>query len=382
MLAAWYIPPKWLSSLDATEYQQATDGIKNITGAALLASRLLAAMLDGNLERTGIPRIIHQTWKSTDIEHIPEKDAILIESWLQYATGQESPMAYFMWDDAGAEDLMRIKEPDIFPYYNLLPKPVTKSDVFRVAVCNTIGGIYADIDTRLLRDPVTWVEKKDLTPWKDPETGVLWSNTKTQTDLILGIEADTPEHSDDYWRMGYTYPVQLTQWALASAADHAILSRFLDNFKARVKGAIAEALPFDPAANPETLTADVDKLSKVQKVLRSLDPLDFTGPAAITNATMTYLSEKADLRWQSLSGLEDGGRSKLVLDTLILPITGFSPGRGKYGNMGSKPTTDHSARLQHLAQGSWRKFDFKVQVGKLCRTLFGQCRDWSKVPDG
>lgn len=334
------------------------------------------------MARTGIPRIVHQTWKSTDIEHIPEKDAILIESWLQYATSPESHMAYFMWDDEGAEDLMRLKEPEIFPYYDLLPKPVTKSDVFRVAVCNTIGGIYADIDTRLLRNPTMWVEDEDLSPWTDSKTRVTWGGGNKETNLILGIEADTDEHSDDYWRMGYTYSVQLTQWALASAPKHHILDRFLLQFKARVQGAIAQAIPEEPNIQPEALKADMQKREQVQKVLRSLDPLDFTGPAAITNATMTYLSETADLRWQSLSGLEDGGRSKLVLDTLILPITGFSPGRGKYGNMGSRPVTDHSARLQHLAQGSWRKFDFKVQVGKLCRTLFGQCRDWSKVPDG
>lgn len=58
----------------------------------------------------------------------------------------------------------------------------------------------------------------------------------------------------------------------------------------------------------------------------------------------------------------------------------FSPGRGQYGNMGSKPASDPDARLLHHAQGSWRHFDLKVELGKLCRTMFGLCRDWSKVP--
>lgn len=48
--------------------------------------------------------------------------------------------------------------------------------------------------------------------------------------------------------------------------------------------------------------------------------------------------------------------------------------------MGSKPFSDADARLLHHAQGSWHKFDAKVELGKLCRTVFGLCRDWSKVP--
>lgn len=47
--------------------------------------------------------------------------------------------------------------------------------------------------------------------------------------------------------------------------------------------------------------------------------------------------------------------------------------------MGSKPIDDHDARLQHLAQGSWRSFNLQVEFGKFCRTFFGLCRDWPKV---
>jgi hypothetical protein len=57
-----------------------------------------------------------------------------------------------------------------------------------------------------------------------------------------------------------------------------------------------------------------------------------------------------------------------------------SPGRGKYGNMGSKPVTDPDARLHHHALGSWRRFDLVVEYGKFCRTMFGWCKTWTKVP--
>jgi len=60
-----------------------------------------------------------------------------------------------------------------------------------------------------------------------------------------------------------------------------------------------------------------------RKKLKALNPLSLTGPVAITNATKTWLEDKAGLRWNALTGLADGGRSKVVIDTMILPITGF-----------------------------------------------------------
>lgn len=55
----------------------------------------------------------------------------------------------------------------------------------------------------------------------------------------------------------------------------------------------------------------------------NLDPLTLTGPAAFTDVVRSRLEEVAGLRWHALSGLKDGGKSKLVDDVLILPITGF-----------------------------------------------------------
>ena len=48
--------------------------------------------------------------------------------------------------------------------------------------------------------------------------------------------------------------------------------------------------------------------------------------------------------------------------------------------MGSKAVTDPDARLHHHALGSWRRFDLVVEYGKFCRTMFGWCKTWTKVP--
>lgn len=192
--------------------------------------------------------------------------------------------------------------------------------------------------------------------------------------------------------MGYSYPVQLTQWALASSSNHPVLLQFMEILTHYLQD-IAEDYGGD-LKSPNAL-----------RELRRLGPLSLTGPVAITTATQSWLETKVGLRWNALTGLHDGGRSKLVEDILILPITGFryvpsfftfldmstssfewvspnvstSPGRGRYGNMGSKPVSDPSARVWHRAQGSWRSFNIKVEYGKFCRTVFAMCREWSKT---
>jgi hypothetical protein len=50
-------------------------------------------------------------------------------------------MAYFMWDNDGVMDLVTETEPDLLRYFELLPDLVEKADVFRIVVCNSIGGL-------------------------------------------------------------------------------------------------------------------------------------------------------------------------------------------------------------------------------------------------
>ena len=128
--------------------------------------------------------------------------------------------------------------------------------------------------------------------------------------LILGIEADCPPDTNAYWRLGYSFPIQLTQWALASAPGHPVLSRYIDNLSSCMQ---------DVAAHN---AGDLRSASAI-KELRRMGPLNLTGPVAVTVATKSWLEENAGLRWNSLTGLQDGGRSKVIDDVLILPITGL-----------------------------------------------------------
>lgn len=249
---------------------------------------------------------------------------------------------------------------------------------------------YGDIDSQPLKHPSGWIETHDLHDWSDEDgnkhtqhqpshpahvipddappsyisrTGSLSAKqtaANKTANAIFGLEADNPPEPDDtYWRTGYTFPVQVTNWAMAMSPHHPVASLFLSDVKSRVKADIA--------------------------IIRTIDPLDITGPPALTRTLKNYTEHiEPSFTWQSLSNIPSKnkiGRSKIVAgDIIILPITGFSPGRGKYHNMGSQPVSHPSARLQHLAAGSWRKPNLYVTYGKLCRTLFGRCREWSKIP--
>lgn len=388
--------------------------IADITEAAECALHL-ALVNEAFIDNTNIPLIAHQTSRSAEPETWSSLVRDCIETWLLAATGQyhgfgRAEMAWMIWDDAGVDALVQKYEPGMYQAFSALPYPVEKADAFRVLVLKWFGGVvsgycikvscafksltsqqYADIDSKPLTHPSTWVKASDLDDWLDekgnkhahhqPEilmhnisdnipasytsrTGISNAETlvtKSAVNAIFGIEADNlPEPDDTYWRMGYTFPVQITNWALAMAPHHPVADRFLSNLTERIR-------------------ADGDALSRI-------DPLDLTGPPALTRTVKDYSeSTESNFSWQSLSSINDsapGGHAKIVAgDVLVLPITGFSPGRGRFRNMGSQPTSHPSARLVHMAAGSWRKADLHVTYGKLCRTVFGLCRDWSKIPD-
>ena len=175
------------------------------------------------------------------------------------------------------------------------------------------------MDTNPLQHPTAWIHPSDLAAWTDNATGGTFGLDEAASarlsdpasprpvNLAWGIEADTDPDTDAHWLMGYTYPVQLTNWALASAPQHPVLSQFMDGL-------------VDKAA--EAKDAALRTASGTGVGIHS-DPITRTGPAAVTEETSKWLKEHARLRWNALTGLKDGGKAKLVADVLILPITGF-----------------------------------------------------------
>lgn len=63
---------------------------------------------------------------------------------MEFATNSAGPeLAYFLWDDEGAAELIQATDQKLFEAVELLPAPVEKADVFRILVCNEIGGVVS-----------------------------------------------------------------------------------------------------------------------------------------------------------------------------------------------------------------------------------------------
>ncbi|GKU06890.1 unnamed protein product [Fusarium langsethiae] len=215
-------------------------------------------------------------------------------------------MAYFFWDDAGMRALVNEFEKDFIDRYDSILTPVERSDVFRILVCEHFGGIYGDLDTELIRHPATWINPSDIGTWTDPTTGRSYVNHndsvtpdyKTPTaNLLWGLEADNDPDSDAYWRQSYTYPQQLSQWTFAVAPQHPVFLQYMYNL--------------------------YNFMEYSDTTAQNSGPLKRTGPAAVTLATKSWLEDRVGFRWASLAGVSDGGKSKLVDDILVLPVTGF-----------------------------------------------------------
>ncbi|ODQ56297.1 hypothetical protein SAICODRAFT_50921 [Saitoella complicata NRRL Y-17804] len=399
----WYIPPSWIDAVNATE-TPLPEGV-SLTPTTVLDAAYLVVWLCSTqgrmLRNTNIPRVVHQSWRDADVGGWPRGLLPFVEEWLEVATGTGHPHgprypppplpplhpspstallshAYFLWTDTGMSSLLHAiatsthtphaSIPGVGPTYRHLPRPVERADFWRVQVLRWIGGVYADTDARPLREPAGWVQGADLRAWRDAGGRVFDSpQIVGPVNIILGIEADDEES----WRMGYHYPVQLTQWTLASAPHHPILEGYTERLCLAVH---------------EALTNVSEGVDGRESVLSALDPVDLTGPVAVTAATRAYLDDALKAAGSTFdTAFTSRAVSKPLLDTLILPITAFSPGRSTYWhNMGSKPVTHPDARVQHMAQGTWRKGrvgwgHWGVEVGKACRTVLGMCRDWRKI---
>lgn len=130
----WYIPPSWRKDSDPP--------ITTILEAAHLASKR-AVELKHTIPHSDIPLLIHQTWKDTTIDEWAPDLAEGVEHWLEYAMVEGGDIAYFLWLDDGCEQLIADAEPELVDILIAMPLPVERSDVFRVVVANSIGGVVS-----------------------------------------------------------------------------------------------------------------------------------------------------------------------------------------------------------------------------------------------
>ena len=91
-----------------------------------------------------VPKIIHQSWKTTQLR---EDHEVWQQSWFDANPGWK----YMFWTDLDNRQLVADFYPDLLYTYDILPKNISRADFVRALYMHKYGGVYADLDTWCLR---------------------------------------------------------------------------------------------------------------------------------------------------------------------------------------------------------------------------------------
>ena len=125
-----------------------------------------------------IPRIIHQTAKTSDIPH----------EWRAYQTAVKSlhpSWEYKLWTDQDNIALVTHEAPQWLRLYNALPRNIMRADMIRYIILVLKGGMYLDLDYEFFR-PFGLLDEKLVLP----------SESEPGEKIVLGncILASEPGH--------------------------------------------------------------------------------------------------------------------------------------------------------------------------------------------
>lgn len=156
--AARPIPPVPVSSLpwrpDVTEDRKA----RLVKPAELLANRPKHA------------RIIHQSWKTSDLSSIADIASWRLwqpqDAWRSFHhtedVGNKHEWLYVLWSDEDNRELVKQLYPQYLEGYDTWPHGISRADFVRNLYMHAFGGIYADLDYMPVRASYTYTSRTSL----------------------------------------------------------------------------------------------------------------------------------------------------------------------------------------------------------------------------
>ncbi len=188
-----------------------------------------------------IPKIIHQTAKTTDI---PLEWSMLSKKVQTLHPGWE----YRFWTDEDNLAFVRAEFPSFLEVYQSLPKNIMRADVIRYLLMYLIGGMYLDLDYEMLKE-------FDLLQY----SLVLPANRSTEIDNYeqIGncIFASEPGHP--FWKIVIddllTNPPRINNdLDILSATGPIYLTKILNQFSAAERKALGIYVPERMSFHPPT----------------------------------------------------------------------------------------------------------------------------------
>jgi len=169
------------------EYQE-TFNIFGYPPTGVLASEGFLSQKDkrGTLG-SGVPRIIHQSWKTLEI---PETLRGYVASWLR----QHPKWEYRFWSDTDCRELIRLANPGFLAVYDGYEQGVLRADASRYHMLKVFGGVYADLDFEALRPIEPILGNSTLVLGQEPyaHVHVVYNISRLVCNALMASKPDHP----------------------------------------------------------------------------------------------------------------------------------------------------------------------------------------------
>lgn len=132
-----------------------------------------------------IPRIIHQTWKTSDI---PEEWEAYQQTWKTH----HSRWAYRLWTDEDYLPFVREHFPEFLQTFVDYSYQIQRVDAIRYLILFKYGGVYADMDMECLRPVDELLANRAFVIAREPSVHAEWRGVETL--LCNAFMASIPKH--------------------------------------------------------------------------------------------------------------------------------------------------------------------------------------------
>lgn len=128
----------------------------------------------------GVPKIIHQTWKSSEV---PDHWRPSHEAWQRL----HPTWIYLLWTDADMEAYIRGLHPQAWPLFESMAHTIQRVDLWRYFVLHDFGGLYADLDIMPVKAVDAALERSLGSVFLVPSAN--WSTHYTNAFMASGTDA-------------------------------------------------------------------------------------------------------------------------------------------------------------------------------------------------
>ena len=182
-----------------------------------------------------IPRILHQTWRTTDL---PPDFARFRASWIARHPGWE----HRLYDDDDCRAVVESAGEAWARLYARLPTAIQRADLFRYLVVHHAGGVYADVDMECHR----------------PLDALLAGTT-----CVFSIEAHLTERRRRL--LGYRQPRQLANCVFAAAPGQPFLGCVLARIARLGAAPVSGDADVEESTGPRMLTRVFESLPPAEQ---------------------------------------------------------------------------------------------------------------------